>query len=128
MHMNLASISAKDFVKIAKLLKAKDALLAKIAAIDTELAAFSGSQAKGARRGRPKAAANTVKAPRAKRGALKDTLIALLKEAGAAGLSVKDLAAKTGVKGANIHAWFFTTGRKIREIKKAGKAVWAWSE
>ena len=128
--MNLSSISAKDFVRIAKLLKSKDALLAKVAAIDAELGAFSGEPAKGARRGRPRKPAATAapKAPRAKRGALKETVIALLKEAGPSGLSVKDLAAKTGIKGGNIHAWFFTTGKKIKEIQKVGKAMHAWVE
>ncbi len=129
--MNLASISASDFVKIARLLKAKEALLAKVADIDSELAAFEGGSAKGARRGRPAKASTTPKAPkagRAKRGAMKDTIVTLLKEAGKTGLSVKDIAAKTGVKGANIHAWFFTTGKKIKEIQKVGKSTHAWVE
>lgn len=132
--MNLASISASDFVKIARLLKAKEALLAKVADIDTELAAFEGGSAKGVRRGRPAKASVIPKAPkapkagRAKRGAMKDTIVALLKEAGKAGLSVQDIAAKTGVKGANIHAWFFTTGKKIKEIQKVGKSTHAWVE
>ena len=129
--MNLANISASDFVKIARLLKAKEALLAKVADIDAELAAFEGGSAKGVRRGRPAKASVIAKAPkagRAKRGAMKDTIVALLKEAGKAGLSVQDIAAKTGVKGANIHAWFFTTGKKIKEIQKVGKSTHAWVE
>ena len=126
--MNLASISAADFVKIARLLKSKEALLAKVADIDAELAAFDGGSAKGVRRGRPAKTAAAPKAHRAKRGAMKDTIITLLKEAGKAGLSVKDIAAKTGVKGANIHAWFFTTGKKIKEIQKVGKSTHAWVE
>ena len=127
--MNLASISAKDFVKIAKLLKTKDALLADLADIDAELSAFGTGESKGARRGRPAAAKSKApKAPRAARGALKETIIALLKAAGPAGLSVKDLSAKTGIKGANIHAWFFTTGKKIKEIQTVGKATHAWVE
>lgn len=126
--MNLASISAADFVKIARLLKAKEALLAKVADIDAELAAFEGGSGTAARRGRPAKAAGAPKPGRAKRGALKDSIISLLKEAGKAGLSVKDIAAKTGVKGANIHAWFFTTGKKIKEIQKVGKSTHAWVE
>ena len=83
--MNLASISAKDFLKIAKLLKTKDALLADLADIDAELSAFGTGESKGARRGRPAAAkAKAPKAPRAARGALKETIITLLKAAGPA--------------------------------------------
>lgn len=124
--MNLSSISASDFVKIAKLLKVKDALLAKIAAIDEELATFEEGGRTGGKTTRSARASG--KAPRAKRGALKETIIDLLKKAGKEGLSVKDIAAKTGVKGANIHAWFFTTGKKIKEIKKVGKSTHAWAE
>ena len=126
--MNLASISAADFVKIARLLKAKEALLAKVADIDAELAAFESGAAIDARRGRPAKVAGAPKAGRAKRGALKDTIISMLKDAGKAGLSVKDIAARTGIKGANIHAWFFTTGKKIKEIQKVGKSTHAWVE
>ena len=124
--MNLSSISSSDFVNIAKLLKAKDSLLAQVAEINDELSAFESSGGGGHKPAKKIRAAS--KAPRAKRGALKDTVIALLKEAGAAGLSVKDLSAKTGVKGANIHAWFFTTGKKIKEIQKVGKSTHAWVE
>lgn len=121
--MNLASISASDFVKIAKLLKAKEVLLAKVADIDSELSSFEvDGRAKATGTKGPRIA----KGPRAKRGVLKDTIIQLLKAAGKEGISVKDLATKTGVKGANIHAWFFTTGKKIKEIKKVGKSTHAW--
>lgn len=126
--MNLASISAADFVKIARLLKAKEALLARVADIDAELAAFEGGSGATARRGRPAKGAGAPKPGRAKRGALKDTIISMLKGAGKTGLSVKDIAAKTGIKGANIHAWFFTTGKKIKEIQKVGKSTHAWVE
>jgi hypothetical protein len=125
--MNLATLSSADFVKIARLLKAKDALLSKIADLDAELSSFGTGAPTGARRGRPrKSAAAGPKPGRAKRGALKESIVALLKEAGPTGLSVKEIAAKTGVKGANIHAWFFTTGKKITEIKKVGKSTHAW--
>ena len=127
--MNLAALSSADFVKIARLLKAKEVLLSKIADLDAELSSFGSGAPSGARSGRPrKSAAAGPKPGRAKRGALKETLLALLKEAGATGLSVKEIAAKTGVKGANIHAWFFTTGKKISQIKKVGKSTHAWVE
>lgn len=125
--VNLASLSASDFVRIARLLKVKESLLAKVAAIDAELSAFESGGTPAPRRGRPaKAASAAPKASRAKRGAMKDTIISLLKEAGKEGLSVKDIAAKTGLKGANIHAWFFNTGKKIKEIQKVGKSTHAW--
>jgi len=127
--MNLAALSSADFVKIARLLKAKEVLLAKLADLDAELSSFGSGAPSGARRGRPRTSAAAGPKPgRAKRGALKETILALLKEAGATGLSVKEIAAKTGVKGANIHAWFFTTGKKISQIKKVGKSTHAWVE
>ena len=123
--MNLANISASDFTKIAKLLKAKDALLAKVADIDAELSAFEGGGKPGKRGPKP---GRKAAGPRAKRGALKEIVVGLLKGAGNEGMSVKDIAAKAGVKSTNVHAWFFTTGKKIKEIKKTGKSVYSWVE
>ncbi len=123
--MNLANISVSDFTKIAKLLKAKDALLAKVADIDAELSAFESGGKPGKRGPTP---GRQASGPRAKRGALKEIVVGLLKGAGKEGMSVKDIAAKAGVKSTNVHAWFFTTGKKIKEIKKTGKSVYSWVE
>lgn len=71
-------------------------------------------------RGGKKAVASTRK--RGKRGALKGLILSALETAGAAGVAVKDLASKLGVKPQNVHVWFATTGKKHAE--KTGKGVY----
>ena len=73
-------------------------------------------------------AASAPKAPapaRAKRGALKEGILAALAEVGAEGLSVGELSTKLGVEAANIHVWFSTTGKKVSEITKVAAGRYA---
>jgi hypothetical protein len=49
-----------------------------------------------------------------------------LEEAGADGITVKELSAKLNVKPGNIFNWFYTTGKKIKGIKKVGEARYAY--
>lgn len=64
----------------------------------------------------------STKAPkrrgRAKRGVLKEQILAALSSAGQAGVRVTELAAALGTKAANIHAWFHSTGKRIPGIAK----------
>jgi len=73
-------------------------------------------------------AVSAPKAPapvRAKRGALKEGILAALAAAGAEGLSVSELSARLGVEPANIHVWFSTTGKKLSEITKVAAGRYA---
>ncbi len=60
--------------------------------------------------------------PLSRRGELASRIVAALKEAGHAGVTVRDLAAKLGVKVKNLFIWFATTARKNPNIKKVGEA------
>ena len=51
--------------------------------------------------------------------------MAILKQAGAEGAAVRDIAAKLKVKPVNVHAWFHGTGKKFPEIVKVGQARFA---
>jgi len=53
-----------------------------------------------------------------KRGSTKERVIAALQAAGVAGISVKELSAKLGIKNQNLHTWFNQTGKKIAQITK----------
>lgn len=55
---------------------------------------------------------------KAKRGALKEKIMAALEAAGATGVRVKDLAAKLATKPVNIHSWFHSTSKRNAAIKK----------
>jgi len=58
------------------------------------------------------------KGGRSKRGALKEQILTALSSAGEAGVRVTELAAALGTKAANIHAWFHSTGKKIKGLSK----------
>ncbi|MBE2203885.1 MAG: hypothetical protein IAE94_06085 [Chthoniobacterales bacterium] len=60
-----------------------------------------------------------------KRETLKESILAALKTAGSEGMAVKDLSAKLGVKNKNVHVWFSSTGKAMKELKKVGTGRWA---
>jgi transposase-like protein len=77
----------------------------------------------------PKASAKqgvAAKSKAGKPGVSKDRVIELLKGAGSAGTTVKELAAKLGVKAQRMYVWFGVTGKTLKEIKKIAPAKYAW--
>ena len=54
-------------------------------------------------------------------------MLKALKAAGSSGITVRDLSAKLKVKPGNIFSWFYTTGKKIKAIRKVGEAKYAYS-
>ena len=63
--------------------------------------------------------------PLSGRGELQSKIVAALKEAGPAGITVRDLATKLEVKKyKNLFIWFATTGKKNSAIKKIGPALY----
>ena len=136
--MNLTNITSTSLRNLIKLTERKESLIKQIEAIEGELASLITGKAvriAGKRRGRPakkgaKTSAKPVagKAKRAPRGAIKKKIIAALKSAGDAGMKVTDLSKKIGVKNANVHVWFSSTGSKLPEIKKVGKGHYKLQE
>ena len=136
--MNLTNITSTGLRNLIKLTERKESLIKQIEAIEGELASLiTGKVVRiaGKRRGRPakkgaKTSAKPVagKAKRAPRGTIKKKIIAALKSAGDAGMKVTDLSKKIGVKNANVHVWFSSTGSKLPEIKKVGKGHYKLQE
>lgn len=139
--MNLTNISSSALKNLIKLTERKEDLLREIEKIEGQLATLltgKAVRATGKRRGRPakkktgrpakagKAGRPPKKAgrpsKRAPRGQIKKRILAALKAAGDAGMKVTDLSKKIGVKNANVHVWFSSTGKKMPEIKRIGKA------
>jgi len=58
----------------------------------------------------------------AKRGELSEKVLKNLEAAGEKGLTIKDLATKTGAKYRNVAVWFVTTGKNYPKIKKVAPA------
>ena len=139
--MNLSNISSSSLRNLIKLTERKEALVNEIEKIESQLASLlSGKPVRttGKRRGRPaKQGTKVTKAPkktvprnakRAPRGTIKKKILAALKAAGETGMKVTDLSKKIGVKNANVHVWFSSTGSKMAEIKKVGKGHYKLQE
>lgn len=134
--MDLTKITASDFVRIQALLQKKGKLQDDIRSIDAELAAIQSGEKPAVRRGRkpgrqskaeqPKAKAKAKGGKRGKRGAVKESIISLLKEAGPSGLTAREVADKLKAKPINISTWFSSTGKQIPQIKSGpdGKRIW----
>jgi hypothetical protein len=135
--MNITNISSNALKNLIKLTQRKEGLLNEIQKIESQLASLitgkparttgkrRGRPAKAKKAGRPAKAAKATKgrssAKRAPRGQIKKKILTALKAAGDAGMKVTDLSKKIGVKNANVHVWFSSTGKKLPEIKRVGK-------
>jgi hypothetical protein len=132
--MNLTNINTNALRNLIKLTQRKESLLNEIQKIESQLASLLTGKAvrsTGKRRGRPakakkadrpaKATKGRSSGKRAPRGQIKKKILAALKAAGDAGMKVTDLSKKIGVKNANVHVWFSSTGKKLPEIKRVGK-------
>lgn len=135
--MNITNISSNALKNLIKLTQRKEGLLNEIQKIESQLASLitgkparttgkrRGRPAKAKKAGRPAKAAKATKgrssAKRAPRGQIKKKILTALKAAGEAGMKVTDLSKKIGVKNANVHVWFSSTGKKLPEIKRVGK-------
>lgn len=153
--MKLTNINTSALRNLIKLTERKESLLNEIEKIESQLASLLTGKAvrsTGKRRGRPakKKAGRPAKAKkagrpakkkagrpakkagrsgkRAPRGLLKKKIFAALKAAGDAGMKVTDLSKKIGVKNANVHVWFSSTGKKLPEIVRIGKGHFKLTE
>ncbi len=120
MSLNLSSESIRSLLALTE---ERDALRARIASLDAEITArIGGSSAPVSSR----SVRRSTSAPkgRKKRGAVKELILSALREAGKAGISVKELSQKLGLKNTSVHVWFGTTGKTIKEIEKAGKGLY----
>lgn len=134
------TISSAAIRHILNLAKQRDALIAELAKVTESIEAAVGgakTMAPKSKRGR-KAKAGKVAKPaspakgkakggRLKRGAATELILNGLKSAGAAGISVKELAPKIGLKASTMRVWLGTTGKKIKEVEKIGWGVYRFA-
>lgn len=53
--------------------------------------------------------------------------MAVPKEAGSEGITIKEIAEKLGRNTGAIHTWFFNAKKaKRKDVKKVGEAKWQW--
>jgi hypothetical protein len=130
--MSLSTLSSAQLARLIGLVKEKETLQSKLESIDAELTALESGKAapkkRGRKPGRPPGSVSKVVASKGRKSKrLKEPLLKALSAAGPAGIKVKDLAAHLKVKPGNIFSWFYTTGKKIKGIKKVGEAKYAYA-
>ena len=128
--MALFNLSSAQLARLISLVKEKENLQSRMSSIESEMASLESGQPAGKKRGRkpgrpPGSGKKLAKAGRKRGKRLKEPLLKALSAAGASGMTVKDLAVQLKVKPGNIFSWFYTTGKKVKGIKKVGEAKYA---
>jgi hypothetical protein len=128
--MNLSSLSLKQLEYIVGLLKEKEALQARLDEINRDLQGMENGKVSA-----PSASEILNHSPRSKRikkrsrrrGGLQETVLKVLKSAGAKGLTVKQLAAQAKVNKSSLAVWLYTSAKKISGFKKVAPGVFAFT-
>jgi DNA invertase Pin-like site-specific DNA recombinase len=128
--MKLADINTQTLSALLSLTKKKETLLAKVEAVEKQIASLASGEtreairvlrAKKARRGRKPGTKKTTSGKRAPKGLLKEQITSILNAAGEAGSSVKEIAEKVGKPIQHIYVWFSGTGKKLGMFDKMGE-------
>ena len=117
--MSLSSLTSAQLHRLIQLVKEKEAIQAELAKVERSLANLEN--------GKTEDSSSQKRGPRRRRKALKGALLKKLEAAGKEGLTVKDLAANLNAKPTSVSVWFYTTGKKIKGIKKVGTARYAYA-
>lgn len=115
--MKFTDLTSAQLAELTRLIAQKEKLAAQLAAIDAKLENLGGGKARAAKGTKAKGRRGPRKG--SKPGRLKEAVLAALSGSGA-GLTIKELSAKLKVKPNNLYSWFYTTGRKVSGLKKAG--------
>ena len=116
--MSLVSLSSGQIRRFVQLIKEREKIQAKLIQVERLLDALEGGKV-------PKIKSAPNKRRR-RRKPLKDALLKKLKAAGKKGLTVKELATSIKAKPASVSVWIYTTGKKIKGIKKVGPGRFAF--
>jgi hypothetical protein len=120
--MKLTQLTSAHLHELAKLVEEKEELLKKIQSIDRRIEALGATPRPVARRGRPRGTRTRANRP----GQLREKVLQELEHAGPSGLTVRELAERLGLKLNNLYSWFYSTGRKIAQLRKVEDGRWAY--
>jgi hypothetical protein len=120
--MAFSDLSSSQLQKLIQLVKEKESLQSQLDQVNRSLATLESgdTSSKG-----PDVAKRPAR--RRRRARLKEGLLKKLQAAGKGGLTIKDLATSLKAKPASVSVWFYTTGKKVKGIKKVGKAKFAYN-
>jgi hypothetical protein len=126
MFTNIPSATLRKMIKLSE---RKEELMVQIQEIDRRMMRLQRGLGEPSCESRRKARVTFSNAsstrqprPRAKRGALKERIVRILRAAGRKGATIRELSNKLGMPSANLYVWFNGTGRNVRGIKKIGMA------
>jgi hypothetical protein len=124
----LRNIPSSDLRKLVKLSERKEALIAQIQEIDRQMVRVQSRFGIPSQNGNQGAAVTLSRqgrrftGRRTRRGALKEKILKVLREAGRKGATIRELSAKVRLPSANLYVWFNGTGKNVRGIQKIGVA------
>ena len=129
--MKVTDINTQTLTALLSLTKKKETLLAKVAAVEKEIAALASGEVLAATRilraksiKKRRGVAKGPKKARSPKGFMQEQVIKLLQAAGEVGAGAKELAEKIGKPAAQIHVWFSTTGKKLGQFQKLESGNW----
>jgi hypothetical protein len=122
--MRLSQLTASQLAKAVSLIKKKEKLQGKLAAIDAQLADLEAAKVK-VEKIRSKVAAAPRKKGK-KRGRISSAILALLTAAGPKGLTVREIGEKIKKKPALVFAWYYASRKKLKGLKKVGPGRYAY--
>ena len=120
--MHITQLTLQDLRPLQRLLKKKQVLQSKIDNLNRLIERITDGR--GTRVGQGFGGPGVGKISR--HGELKTGVVEALQHAGKSGLHIKEIASSLQVKEPNIRVWFYSTGKKIKNIKKVGRARYAW--
>jgi hypothetical protein len=115
------SANIKKISALKKVGEARYALFGNMATDPKVVKKAKGNQKTAAKAIKPVKAVKTRKRKVA-RGALKEQILNELTQAGAEGITIKDLSEKLKTNYKNLYVWFVTTGKRVPGIQKVGPA------
>ena len=118
--MALTDLSSAQLERLVELIKEKETLQSRLDQVIQSLEALEKGDTSSQTKARPRVRG------RRRRVRLKEALLKSLEAAGKVGITVKELAETLGAKPSSVSVWFYTTGKKIKGIKKVGKARFAY--
>jgi len=120
--MPLTSLSSAQLHQLLRLVQEKEKIQSKLAKIDRSLKALENGTP-------PKKIGAISGASRRSRRRVgpKDAILEELQTAGQEGMTVKDLARSIGVKPGSVSVWLYTTGKKVKGLRKVGKGRFRYS-
>ncbi len=127
--MKLSTLTTPVLKKLLSLHERREDLVKKINQLDAEIAAFVGDAPAPAPVARRRKSAAKPAAARGRKsgrgGRTANKIVNALKNAGAKGMTVKQLSEALKIKTQNLYVWFNSTGRKTPGIKKIAPATYA---